>query len=103
MSLAFAYNTSLIRRISRTQMLLDNGFVKQYLRLRRHLFTKKITPLEFWEGYKKALLESVGKNRAIVEELLINTDEEMKIRFKNAEKEEKEREKMPPIDLSVPK
>lgn len=102
--LEFAGYTAMIKRIANMQLFLDKNFIKDYIELRKNLYTKKITGLKFWEQYKKALLKSVQGNREIVNSLLRKTDNEMKRRFKEAEKAERKemKEEKPVIDLSLP-
>lgn len=102
--LEFANYTFLIKRIANMQLFLDKKFIKEYVELRAKLYTKKISGLKFWEQYKKALLRSVQGNKALLNSLLRKTDNEMKRRFKEAERTEKKeaKEEKPVIDLSLP-
>ena len=100
MTWEFAYYTSLVKRIAKEQLVLDKQFAKDFLALRSKMYAKKISGPEFWAQYKKLLLESVGGNKKLLQELLEKTDKEMKARFKEAEKQPKE--ERPPLDLRLP-
>ena len=103
MNIEFGYNTALIKRVAKTQVLIDKEFASDVVNTRRKLFQHKISGSEFWEQYKKALLKSVGKNKKTVQAMFSKVDKEMKKRFKEAEKEEKEApEKTKFPDLSLP-
>ncbi len=80
----FFTDTAKIKEIAREQMIVDNAFRKEILALKKTLFMKKITPLEFWEQYKKAMNQSIGKNKKNFDELLKNVDKEMKEKLKEA-------------------
>ena len=102
MNLHFALNSSLIKRIARTQLLVDADFARQFFRLRARLYTKKISSKQFWEQYKKLLLKSVSKDKQRVSDLLRKTDKEMKGQFAEEAQRKKELERKPLIDLSLP-
>jgi hypothetical protein len=64
---------------------------------------KKITPLEFWEQYKKAMNQSIGKNKKTFEELLKHVDREMKEKLKEAGQNcEQTSQEEKPVDLQLP-
>ena len=103
MNTRFVANTSLIRRIARMQILVDKQFANEVFKLRKKLYSKKISPQDFWKQYKEALLKSASKNKQSLQEIFKKTDKEMQKRFKQAEKESKEKkEEKPLIDLSLP-
>jgi len=101
MNLEFAYNTGLVKKVAGAQLVLDKEFARESLGLRGKLYTKKISGADFWAQYKKALLESVGKNKAALQSIFRKLDPEMRERIKEAEQTEKT-EKKPPLDLRLP-
>ena len=102
MDLDFAYTTSLIKKVAKTQMLIDKDFAKESQDLRLKLLEHKISGEKFWEQYKGVLLKSVGKNKVTVQEMFKKIDKEILKRFKEAEEYEKKNKGKPLLDFSLP-
>ncbi len=100
MDLEFAYYVSLLKKIAQNQLLLDKKFAEEFFSLRRKLYAKRVSPKEFWAGYKKILLTSLDTNKKALSDIFKKTEKTMGERFEELEQEQAQR---PPLDLSLPK
>ncbi|MFH1224171.1 MAG: hypothetical protein V1676_00020 [Candidatus Diapherotrites archaeon] len=98
----FMLYQEMLKEVARFQMQLDRKFAEKVLDLKSKLLKREISATAFWNGYKKILLESVGKDKKLIGELVKKMDKKMKERCVEAEKEEKKNKGKPPIDLSLP-
>jgi len=99
--LQFSHNRAMIKKIARIQILIDKDFAKEMNNLSAKLVRREISGAFFFDQYKKIMLKSVGKNKETVQTIFSKVEKTIKKQFKEAEKTEKE--KKPPIDLSLPK
>lgn len=99
MDLEFNLNTARIKLMARSQMQIDETFAKEIIDLRRKLYLRKISGLEFWEEYKQSLKKSLEKNEKTFQDLIEKTDKKMKEGFTIAEKNQGSK---PVIDLKLP-
>ncbi len=74
MDLEFAYYVSLLKRIAQNQLVLDKKFAEEFFSLRRKMYAKRISPKEFWTGYKKILLTSLESNKKLAGDIFKKTE-----------------------------
>lgn len=98
----FTLYQEMLKEVARFQMRLDRKFAEKVIDLRSKLFKRELSATAFWDGYKKILLESIGRDKKLVQELITKMDKRMKEQCKEAEKEEKKNKGKPLIDLSLP-
>lgn len=97
----FVQYTSQLKEYAKFEMRVDKKFSDKVHKLRRKMYTKKITPQKFWDEYKKLILNTEKTHGKWLRGIVKKTDAEMKKAFKKAEKEAGD-EDVPPLDLSVP-